>query len=77
MAYVVGYVECSDKLSSAAAVDRQSVAAYFYSKDRALIRARELLEDGYHHTVFVRYGSGEVLSGVRLQREVGFGRVRE
>lgn len=77
MTYIVGYVECSEKLTSAAAVDQQSVAEYFHSKDEALRRARELLEDGYHHSIFVRYDSGEVLRGVRLQQEAGFGRVRE
>ena len=44
----------------------------FSTKYEAFGRARELLEDGDNSRVSVRDGSGNVLSGVRLQLRLGF-----
>jgi hypothetical protein len=77
MSYQVFYVECSDKLMSGQLLEERSAKEHFDTEHRALARARELLEDGYHHTVLVRYKSGDVLSGLRLQLKVAFGRASE
>jgi hypothetical protein len=77
MSYQVFYVECSDKLMSGQLLEERAAKEHFDTENRALARARELLEDGYHHTVLVRYKSGDVLSGFRLQLKVGFGRAGE
>jgi len=77
MPYQVFYVECSDKPTSVRSVEERSATEHFDTEHRALARARELLEDGHHHTVLVQYRSGDVLSGLRLQLKVDFGRSRE
>ena len=43
----------------------------FPTEREALRRARELLDDGDHHTVSVDDRSGNVLCGVRLQLKLG------
>ena len=77
MPYQVFYVECSDKVMSGQLSEERSAKERFETEQRALARARELLEDGYHHTVLVRYNSGDVLSGLRLQLKLGCGWARE
>jgi hypothetical protein len=77
MSYQVFYIECSDKRTSDQLLEEHLAKEHFDTEHRALARARELLEDCYHHTVSVRYQSGDVLSGLRLQLKVGFGRASE
>lgn len=77
MSYQVFYVECSDKLTTGQSSQERSVNENFDTEDQALSRARELLEDGYYHTVMIRYSSGQVLSGIRLQLMMGYGRTSE
>jgi hypothetical protein len=59
----------------AAGPERQEDAAQteeFGTENEALVRARELLEDGDHHTVSVCDSAGNVICGVRLQLKLGF-----
>lgn len=77
MPYQVFYVESSDKPMSDELFEERSAKEHFDTEHRALARARELLEDGHHHSVLVRYRSGDVLSGFRLQLKVGLGRASE
>ena len=77
MPYQVFYTECSNKPMGHQLVEERLAKEHFDTEHRALARARELLEDGHHHTVLVRYQSGDVLSGLRLQLKVGFGRSTE
>lgn len=44
---------------------------YYPTEDRALGRARELIESGEHHGVAMSDHSGKELSGVRLQWRLG------
>jgi hypothetical protein len=44
----------------------------FLTEDQALNRAFRLLDEGTHHGISVRDGSGNVLCGVRLQLKLGF-----
>jgi hypothetical protein len=44
----------------------------FPTEDQALNRAFRLLDEGTHHCISVRDGSGNVLCGVRLQLKLGF-----
>jgi len=44
----------------------------FLTEDQALNRAFRLLDEGTHHGISVRDGSGSVLCGVRLQLKLGF-----
>jgi hypothetical protein len=44
----------------------------FPTEDQALNRAFRLLDEGTHHGISVRDGSGNVLCGVRLQLKLGF-----
>jgi hypothetical protein len=77
MPYQVFYVECSDKPMSDQILEERSAKEHFDTEHGALARARELLDDGHHHTVLIRYKSGDILSGFRLQLKVGFGRASE
>lgn len=77
MSYQVFYVECSDKSMSDQLLEERAAKEHFDTEHRALSRARELLGDGHPHTVLVRYQSGDVLSGLRLQLKVEFGRASE
>jgi hypothetical protein len=43
----------------------------FPTEGAALMRARQLLEDGDHHAIAVSDDAGNVLGGVRLQLKVG------
>src|SRR5436190_1265958 len=43
----------------------------FDTEPEALIRARELIEDGDCYAVAIRDDSGEVLGGIRLQLKLG------
>ena len=44
----------------------------FLTEDEAFNRAFRLLDEGMHHSISVRDGSGNVLCGVRLQLKLGF-----
>ena len=44
----------------------------FPTEDEALNRAFRLLDEGGHHAISVRDGSGNTLSGVLLQLKLGF-----
>ena len=44
----------------------------FGTEGEALQRARELLDDGNHHTVVVCDSAGNMLGGIRLQLKLGF-----
>jgi hypothetical protein len=44
---------------------------YFRTEYEALRRARELLEDGDHHAVSLCDSSGSILTGIRLQLQLG------
>jgi hypothetical protein len=44
----------------------------FLTEDEALNRAFRLLDEGTHHGISVRDGSGNALCGLRLQLKLGF-----
>ena len=71
MAYRISY---DDKLPNAATNRRPEDASRtetFDTEQEALIRARELIEDGDCNAVAICDDSGEVLCGIRLQLKLG------
>lgn len=44
---------------------------YYRTEFEALRRARELLEDGDHHGIAIRDGSGSILTGILLELRLG------
>jgi len=44
---------------------------YFRIETEALRRAHQPIEDGNHYGIAVRYASGSVLTGIRLQLRLG------
>jgi hypothetical protein len=67
MTYRISYDDCS----AAMAGEGVTRTEYFRTEYEALQRARQLLEDGDHHTVSLYDSSGNVLAGVRLQLKLG------
>ena len=71
MAYRISY---DDKLTNPA-INRRSEDAprteTFATEPEALIRARELIEDGDYYAVAICDDSGEVLGGILLQLKLG------
>jgi hypothetical protein len=71
MAYRISY---DDKLPNSATNRRPEDASRmetFDTEQEALIRARELIEDGDCYAVAICDDSGEVLGGIRLQLKLG------
>ena len=67
MIYRLSYDDGFAAAADAACLEGVTRTEYFRSEPEALNRARQLLEDGDHHSVSLCDGSGSVLAGIRLQ----------
>ena len=71
MTYRISYDDGLAAAADAAHLEVVTRTEYFRTEYEALNRARQLLEDGDHHTVTLCDSSGSVLAGIRLQLKLG------
>jgi hypothetical protein len=71
MTYRISYNEGWTAAAGARGHQGVTRTEYFRSKDEALKRARELLDDGDRRGVSMSEGDGSVLTGILLQLKLG------
>ena len=72
MTYSISYDDGSPSATKESRAEGLTRIETFRTEQEALNRAFRLLDDGTHHAISVCDGSGNVLSGVRLQLKLGF-----